>query len=73
MRHKYLSIKTKSSLIDFQRFLLIQRLKEQAKLIFCGLKPCILYINSNLVLIYSHNKITSYALYKSFILLRFLI
>ena len=62
-----------NTIIIFERSLSIQLLNLLAELHFLELKKCRLYINSNLLSIFSHKKTQFCVLYKSFISFKFLI
>lgn len=62
-----------NTIIIFERSLSIQLLNLLAELHFLELKKCRLYINSNLLSIFSHKKTKFCVLYKSFISFKFLI
>ena len=62
-----------NTIIIFERCLSIQLLNLLAELHFLELKKCRLYINSNLLSIFSHKKTKFCVLYKSFISFKFLI
>ena len=62
-----------NTIIIFERSLSIQLLNLLAELHFLELKKCRLYINSNLLSIFSYKKTKFCVLYKSFISFKFLI